>query len=132
MRKALIFLFVFVGIAGFSQEYVTPEYKYLNDEVKALWEEWENEREEAKAVALIFLHSLPLEVILEEPEELDIFLGLLIDDVSVFNDYLLYENEILSLDIVKRKMYETVSQLPLTDEEKLNALKKISFMKEII
>lgn len=128
MRKALVFLFIFVAVAGFAQ----VEYKYQNEETKALWAEWENEREEAKAVALIFLHSLPLEVILEEPEELDIFLGLLIDEVSVFNDYLLYENEILSLDIVKRKMYEAVSQLPLTDEEKLNVLKKISFMKEII
>ena len=128
MRKALVFFFVFVGIAGFAQ----VEYKYQNDEVKAIWEEWEEEREEAKAAALLFLHSLPLNVILEEPEELDIFLGLLIDEVSLFNDYLLYENEILSLGIVIRKMYEAVSQLPLTDEEKLHALKKISFMKEII
>ena len=69
MRKALIFLFVFVGIAGFAQE----EYKYQNEETKALWAEWEEENGEAKAVALIFLHSLPLNVILEEPEELDIF-----------------------------------------------------------
>ena len=60
------------------------------------------------------------------------FFGLLIDEVSVFNDYLLYENEILSLDIVKRKMYEAVSQLPLSDEEKLYALKRISFIKENI
>ena len=50
----------------------------------------------------------------------------------MFNDYLLYENEILSLDIVKRKMYEAVSQLPLSDEEKLYALKRISFIKENI
>lgn len=127
MRKALIFLFVFVGIAGFAQ----VEYKYQNDEVKAIWEEWEEEREEAKAAALLFLHSLPLNVILEEPEELDIFLGLLIDEVSLFNN-LLCEGEILSFGIVIRKMYEAVSQLPLTDEEKLHALKRISFMKEII
>lgn len=128
MRKALVFLFIFVAVAGFAQ----VEYKYQNEEVKALWEEWEEENGEAKAVALIFLHSLPLNVILEEPEELDIFFGLLIDEVSLFNDYLLYENEILSLDIVIRKMYEAVSQLPLTDEEKLHTLKRISFMKEII
>ena len=36
MRKALIFLFVFVGIAGFAQ----VEYKYQNEETKALWAEW--------------------------------------------------------------------------------------------
>lgn len=95
MRKASVFLFIFVAVAGFAQEYVTPEYKYLNDEVKALWEEWEEEREEVKAAALLFLHSLPLNVILEEPEELDIFLGLLIDEVSLFNN-LLREGEILS------------------------------------
>ena len=95
MRKALVFLFVFVAVAGFAQEYVTPEYKYLNDEVKALWEEWENERAEVKAVVFVFLHSLPLDVIIDELEEIDLLKYLLIDDVSLFNN-LLREGEILS------------------------------------
>ena len=96
MRKALIFLFVFVGIAGFAQ----VEYKYQNDEVKAIWEEWNVEINTIKYTVVLFFHSLPFEVFSEDIDfysESLLFLGdiLLIDDVSLFNN-LLREGEILS------------------------------------
>lgn len=130
MRKALVFLFIFVAVAGFAQ----VEYKYQNEETKALWAEWNVEINTIKSTVVLFLHSLPFEVFSEDIDfysESLLFLGdiLLIDDVSLFNN-LLREGEILSLDIVIRKMYEAVSQLPLTDEEKLHALERISFIEK--
>lgn len=88
-------LFVFVGIAGFAQ----VEYKYQNDEVKAIWEEGSVDRGEIKYTIILFFHSLPFGIFSEDIDfdsEALLFLGdLLIYEVSVFND-LLSEGEILS------------------------------------
>lgn len=133
MKKFLVILMIIVSHAVFGQdgqERVDVKYSFSSEAIKSLWEEWEEEREEGKLMAVLFLHSLPFDIVSKVDEEaLSFFYALILDDVSLFNDIIYTTEYNLSIQLITRKMFSALTELPISDEDKLKSMKIIGLMK---
>lgn len=133
MKKFLVILMIIVSTAVFGQdgqERVDVKYNFSSEAIKLLWEEWEEEREEGKLMAVLFLHSLPFDIVsTDDYEELAFFYCLLLDDVALFNNIIYTTDYNLSIPLITRKMFSALTELPISDEDKLKSMKIIGLMK---